>query len=47
MRGIGRIIACRALAMSSVTACLILLGTVVFTAVFGFKCLVDFVNSSS
>lgn len=45
MIGIGRIIACHALAMSSVTAHLTLLGTVVFTTVFGFKCLVDFVNS--
>lgn len=46
MRGTGRIIAYHVLAMSSVTACLVLLGTVVFTLVFVFKCLVDFVNRS-
>jgi len=46
MRGTGGIVACHALAMNSVAAFLVLLGTVVFTIVFGFKCLADFVNSS-
>lgn len=40
MRGIGRVIACYVLAINSVTAWLVLLGTIVFTIVFGFNCLV-------